>query len=89
MTDEFDFDGALEAYEADVVGNNEFGYMNWVQDNAEEIQAALRLAARLQSGEVSEDMRRAGVNNFDLPKNVDVIFEAMAQQLLKEVKDEQ
>lgn len=56
MTNEHDFKGTLESYETDVIGNNEFGYMNWVQDNAETIQAALLIADRVQSGEVIENL---------------------------------
>jgi hypothetical protein len=55
----------------------------------ETIQFALRLAERMQSGDVSPEMaeegREAMKQSFDY---VDSIFKAMSQQLMKEVSDE-
>ena len=86
MTDnKHDFKGALKRY------NLEIGF-----DVGDEntILFALRLAARLQSGEVSEGMINAADNSIENYKSVtvdDILrreFRAMTTQLMKEVEDD-
>lgn len=85
MTDKHDFKGAQVWFEH----HTKKGELRKELDTA---LYALRLAHRLQSGEISKDMRYAG-NKQKPPGPIglywcEVIFKAMAEQLLKEVQND-
>lgn len=78
MTDKHDFSAALESLDA---------CRYWYEDKlgverTEAIQTALRIADRLQRGDVSEEMQRAAYS-VD-PKVRTNIFKAMAKQMIEE-----
>lgn len=56
------------------------------KDNIKTIQFALEFTDRALNGEVTRICMGVGADEFDLPENVDNIFEAMAAQLAKEVE---
>lgn len=84
MNDEHDYKSALK--------DKAFLYRNplpeliglWAIRHQKAIQHALRLAERLQGGEVSGRMIDAAQDDFD---KVD-IFKDMAAQMMKEIKDD-
>lgn len=53
----------------------------------ETIQFALEFTDRALNGEVSGHMAVKGIKEFDLPSNVNLIFEAMTAQLANEVAE--
>jgi len=76
MTDKHDFEGALKRIEEAQSWRDAFT----IQEQAA-IQTALRLAHRLQNGEVSENMREEGYIANIGPAGT---FTAMAAQMIKE-----
>ena len=84
-----DFKGALGNFTAP--RNSELGFsrmkVDIAQPDYEAIHTAIRIADRLQSGEVSTGVLKAmGDCEDDAPWLV--VFQAMAKQLIKEVEDE-
>lgn len=85
MTDKHDFKGALDAL---------YNPYNGLSDKHRHVcELALRIADRLQSGEVSVDMLLASdgqheYNAYLSDEDAKMIFKAMAQQMMKEVEDE-
>ena len=86
MTDKHDFKAALEKLETKgrvkTLGSEFF----FSTEECLTIQSALRIADRLQSGEVSEFMAKKGAQEFyggrsNTPEGV---FKAMAAQMIKE-----
>ena len=62
---------------------------NYLLQNKKTIQTALRLADRLQRGDVSEEMDQIGRETLlKYGNGTQEMFQAMAAQLLKEVDDE-
>lgn len=93
---EYDFKGALDAFDPKNV-KHAFPDENvfCVSDSQyDATQVALRLADRLQSGEVSEGMCDAAMHPlyFNCPpkleQRAEFAFKTMAAQLLKEIEDE-
>lgn len=72
MTEQHDFKSALDD-----------DPLYWRATHKETIQTALRLADKLQSGEVSEGMMNVLKNEYGLVTYKD-IFKAMAAQMIKE-----
>lgn len=58
---------------------------DWVEENYDTIQSALRLADKLQSGGISAGMVK--VVDDKQPMSCDRTFKAMAEQLMKEVEE--
>lgn len=88
MTNKHDFKAALDGYKR---AKDNFDINVWLNTYVEEFVTALRIADRLQSGEVSLEMADAFRGYLDDGNSVELIsnvFKAMAQQLIKEVEDE-
>jgi ppGpp synthetase/RelA/SpoT-type nucleotidyltranferase len=96
---EMDFEGALKWVDdafADIDESRaklrkSSPVLDRVEGRIKTIQLALRLAKRVQSGDVSEKMSEAGGDKdgtYYGDADVDAIFKAMSQQLMKEVSDE-
>lgn len=84
---ELDFKGALD--DLDVASREAIkaGFSFWDDPLNVTIQTALRVADRLQSGEVSDEMYKKSEEHDILYHRVashDDIFKAMAKQLIKE-----
>ncbi len=89
MTDKHDFKAALDAIENDKQIDRTLDQVT--DGHLETIQTALRLADRLQSGEVSEGMLRVWADReiTEWPNHKAEItedFKAMAAQMLKEIE---
>lgn len=93
MTDT-DYKAALEEYETNVIGNNEFGYMNWVQDNINAIKHALEVAPiadRVNNMKMKTFNNPSFCDPDDMPIELEAYnrgFNAAIEQLLKEVGDD-
>lgn len=74
-----DFKGALN----DDMFQDDIGI--WADRHKEAIQTALLIADRLQSGDVSEEMFRLGVNLHNSTPSV--FSKKMSEQLIKECSD--
>lgn len=90
MNKEYDFKEALEDLQN---VSCDVGAMDWFKKHADfrgdAVETALRIADRLQSGEVSEDVVNQAAQYTTLNKDIiEAIYRSMAQQLMKEVKDE-
>lgn len=91
MSDEYDFKAALDGYGR---GKANGDLTTWFSINEKLFIKALRIADRLQSGEVSEGMYKAFRDTwierdryFNKRKRLQDQFKAMATQLMKEVSD--
>ncbi|MBK67982.1 MAG: hypothetical protein CMP22_07630 [Rickettsiales bacterium] len=63
----------------------------WVKRNRKFLQFVTRLAERVQSGEVSIDVHKAGMSVITKPYHslqCDEVYKEMTQQLMKEVRDD-
>ena len=98
MTDKYDFKAALEAFNNGFIGHPlemntpdeptpDVSICEFQLDpqDAATITTALRLADRLQSGEVSEEMTQAGQVQYHIISDTSkIVFKAMAAQMIKE-----
>lgn len=84
MTSKNDYKGILELFSED---ETEVTILRGSEAD-ETIQKALRIADRLQSGDVSAAMKRKGQDAYCGHNHISHVFKPMGQQLLKDVDDE-
>lgn len=96
MTEQYDFKGALDGFEKikNIFMLEHLKTAVWSITHIKEILIALRLADRLQSGDVSDGMFIEAFNSIPFFKEGGVddteafsyIFKAMSKQMIKEIK---
>lgn len=83
---ELDFKGVLDQFviPVDPEGTGTFDVVEMEENEVKTIQTALRIADRLQSGEVSDEMMEVGYSEGDGCTYASSVFKAMAKELIKE-----